>query len=214
MAGPMFSMTEDRSEFGEGTITVTGLGRASIGGVRVLKEFRLTAHGWGESGVELQMQCSVINGLPRVTAVLFHVPAQDKEVPAWIIRDFPLADMSEGAFARASLLSGADAGAWAQMRERDHSIPGSALQPLMDRARRTVRTARKQGRTHYTEELLRGVATVYNANIERFPTKSVRIECGVSQTTAQTYVRKAREAGYITKEAQRTGRPPRQDRIE
>lgn len=211
MVGPMFKMTEDRSEFGEGIITVAGSGRISIGGVTVLKEFRLTAHGWEEDGVELQMQCSVVNGLPRCTAVLLHVPAQDKDVPAWIIRDFRLEDMIEGAFARASTFWTDNPEAWAQMRERDRSIPRPAERALVARSNRAIRTARKQGRTRYTEELLRDVATVYNANIERFPTKSVRIEYGVSQTTAQTYVRKAREAGYITKTAERTGRPSRED---
>lgn len=211
MAGPTFNMTEDRSEVGEGLITLSGTGHTSIGGVSVLKEFRLTVQDWEEPGVELQMQCSVINGLPRCTAVMFHVPAQDRDVPAWIIRDFRLEDMIEGAFARASTLLGADGEAWAQMRERDHSLPGAALQPVADRARKSVRTARKEARTSYSDEMLRGVATVYNANIERFPTKSVRIEYGVSQTTAQTYVRKAREAGYITKTASRTGRPPKED---
>ena len=212
MAGLKFSMTEDRSEFGEEPITVTGSGRASVGGVDVLKEFRLTAQGWAAAGVELQMQCSVINGLPKCTAVLFHVPDQDKEVPAWIIRDFRLEDMVEGAFARASTIWGQDPEAWAEMRERDHAISRPAGQALVNKAIKATRAARKQGRTHYTEELLRGVATAYNANIERFPTKSVRIEYGVSQTTAQTYVRKAREAGFITKTAQRTGRPKRERR--
>lgn len=211
MVGPTFKMTEDQSEFGGSTVTLTGSGRTSVGGVRVFEEFRMTVHGWESPEVELQMQCSVINGLPRCTAVMFHVPGQDRDVPAWIIRDFRLEDMVENAFARASLLAGADAGAWAQMRKPDHSLPGAALQPVADRARKSVRAARREARTRYTDEMLRGVAEVYNANIERFPTKSVRIEYGVSQTTAQTYVRKAREAGYITKTASRTGRPPRED---
>lgn len=211
MAGPTFKMTEDQSEFGGSSLTLTGSGRTSVGGVRVFEEFRMTVHGWESPEVELQMQCSVINGLPRCTAVMFHVPGQDREVPAWIIRDFRLEDMIENAFARASLLAGADADAWAQMRERDHSLPGAAMQPVADRARKSVRTARKAGRTRYTEGMLRRVAAVYNANIERFPTKSVGIEFDVSQTTAQTYVRKAREAGFITKTASRTGRPPKED---
>lgn len=207
MAAPVFKITEDRSEFGEGDITVSGTGRTSIGGVSVLREFRMTIYGWEAPGVELQMQCSVINGLPRCTAVMFHMPAQDSDVPAWIIRDFRFEEMVEGAFARASTLFEEDPEAWAQMRERDRSAPRSTADESFRKSRKAVQSARSQGRTRYTDDLLRGVAAVYNANTERFPTKSVRIEYDVSQTTAQTYVRKAREAGYITKSAERTGRP-------
>jgi hypothetical protein len=162
--------------------------------------------------VEVQMACKVINGLPRCTAVLFHVPDQTGEVPASVVRDFPFEDAIETAFSRAVSPSEVGPEAWAQMRERDHSIPGSALEHVAHRTRNATRSARKRGRTRYTEDFLKQVAEVYNLNVERYPTKAVRVEFDVSETTAQTYVRKARDAGFIKRPAQRTGRPPRKDR--
>ncbi len=189
-------------------VEVRGEGWTEVNGVTVLQNFVYSQRAYGAPGIELQMHCAVINGLPRCTGVMFRVAGdQAVEVPAGIPRNFKLEDMLEFAFSRAVSPSEGGPEVWAQMRESDLTMPTSAWSPVHGRALQATRAARRRGRTRYTDDFLRQVATVYNANVEQFPTRAVRVEFDVSETTAQTYVRKAREAGHITKTATKTGRP-------
>jgi hypothetical protein len=208
MAGARHVITEDRTEDGEGIIEVSGEGWAVVNGVTVLSDFVLRVTAYGVPGVELRMGCQVRNGIPRCTSVEFAVvDDQARDVPPSVIRDFKMEDMLEFAVSRAVSPSEGGPEAWARMRESDHTMPASAWTPAHTRAVHATRAARKGSRSRYTDDLLRQVAVVYHANLDQFPTRAVRSEFNVSESTAQTYVRKAREAGHITETAKMAGRP-------
>jgi transposase len=76
-------------------------------------------------------------------------------------------------------------------------------------AARDVRSARAGRRGGYSDDLLRSVAEIYNANLAGgSPTKAVGAALHHKQSTAQLYVRKARDRGFITAPPPiRRGRP-------
>lgn len=68
-----------------------------------------------------------------------------------------------------------------------------------DETVRQVRVVRRQARRRVTDELLQQVAAVYRANIEDNPTEAVAARVGKSHRTAGSYVKQAREAGFLGK---------------
>lgn len=73
------------------------------------------------------------------------------------------------------------------------------------RGRIAARRARRST-NGYSDERHRRVAEIYEAN-GKFPTKAVGEALGLAKSTAQLYVKKARERGFITAKPPRGGRP-------
>lgn len=61
------------------------------------------------------------------------------------------------------------------------------------------REAVRQSRRRVNDDLLRRVAATYEANLDGAPVAEVEAEFDVSRRTASLYVKKAREAGFITR---------------
>ncbi|WP_162943629.1 hypothetical protein [Arthrobacter celericrescens] len=74
--------------------------------------------------------------------------------------------------------------------------------------RRDVATVMKR-RRRLSDDVLQEVARVYEANIDDAPTQAVANHFDLQLRTASLRVKRAREAGYITKPA-KTGRKPQQ----
>lgn len=68
---------------------------------------------------------------------------------------------------------------------------------------RTAHKAVQQGRRRLSPEHLREVATVYQEHIDGAPVAEVEARYGISRRTASLWVKKAREAGFITEMARK-----------
>jgi len=80
------------------------------------------------------------------------------------------------------------------------------------RPQKVVRTAgvelvRKRRRHALTDDVLREVAAIYEESINDAPTQAVADHYGIELRTASLRVKRAREAGYITKTAKAGRRP-------
>ena len=149
-----------------------------------------TVVGWGErerdlpSGVDVEMSMRLIEGVPHCVAVKFLSTRADGGVPASVIRAFKLEDWIERA-----------------CRVRPLARYDDDLQPVEMSGAETlqaIRHARARARGGYTDEMLQEVARIYVANLDGHPTKAVREGFDVAQSTAQLYVKKARDRGFLT----------------
>ncbi|WP_181025290.1 hypothetical protein [Mycobacterium kansasii] len=77
----------------------------------------------------------------------------------------------------------------AQLGEIDESEQWRAIRGFLHDLR--------AGRRHVNAELLRQVAEVYRANIDKAPAEAVGRTFGVKQRMAHEYVRRARERGFL-----------------
>ncbi len=147
---------------------------------------------WGErsrhlpQGVNVEMTIRVIDGAPHCMSLRFLSTRPDTGIPAKVVRDFKLEDWIERACEGTPIWRSAPNGG-RNLDERE-----SARAISRSRARARVGAS-------YSDETLRQVADVYAANVEGgHPTKAVREAFGMAPSTAQLYVKKARERGFLT----------------
>ena len=145
------------------------------------------------SGVDVAMQLRIIDGTPHCTYLVLASSEPGKGIPPKAVREFRLEDWIEKTYVNHALHYDRATGQW----DRDYS--GRTVLP-------SIRKARARARGGYTDDLLQDVATIYEAHADRYPTKAVREHYGFAQSTAQLYVKKAREKGYITSPAPKGGR--------
>ena len=150
--------------------------------------------------IQLELVITVADGMPRCTEVRMFATRDDVEVEARHLRDRKWENLIERACAVAALSMTAEDEDTAVVVYEPIDTESEARQALAEirRARRVGRrSARGQG---YPDEMLRRVADAYNHGGDR-PTKAVRDAEGIPQSTAQLYVKKARERGFITRPA-------------
>lgn len=179
----------------------------SVGDVDMWEAFTFTTESFGQPGIRLELQIRVIDGAPQCIGMRLTSSPDKSAVTGAVVRMVDLEHWIEVACSRAikepagaseSVETDADGAVWV--------LPSDARDEAADRARKAARRARRaQG--GYPTELLRKVGEVYEANVDSFPTRAVRESLGVAQSTAQLYVKKAREHGFITAKAPRGGRP-------
>lgn len=140
-------------------------------------------------GIRLTITTTADGG-PRCSEVALFSMDDDGDVPAAVLRGLRLEDWVERACAHAALTvdSEADDGSTAW------SLPGPdqgrVVRGDVQRARRTARG------TGYDDDFLHEVARVYSGG-GKTPTKAVRESFGVAQSTAQLYVKRARDKGVL-----------------
>ncbi len=149
-----------------------------------------TTVAWGErsrhlpDGVNVEMTMRVLDGTPQCVSLRFVSTRSDSGIPAKVVRDFKLEDWIERACHPRVIWRAAPEGG-GPLDERDTT--------------RAVTQARARARAGYSSEMLQQVAQVYASNVEGgHPTKAVREAFGVAPSTAQLYVKKARELGFLT----------------
>ncbi len=157
----------------------------------VMKKWGIAEWGYEDrkflpNGVDVTMELEVIDGVPHCVEVRFATTREDRGVPAKAIREFRLEDWIERACEGALWLRHENEEARKHYSDIDH---GDTL--------RSIRRARAKARGGYTDEMLREVAAIYVENAAHHPTKAVREAFGVAQSTAQLYVKKARDAGFL-----------------
>lgn len=196
--GITWNVTEERDD--GSTVQIEGdlaAGWATVGGVQLLRSFicRISPYA---PGVRLELRVAVADETPRCTAVTFRTLDGEGDMPAGVIRDFRLQDLIELACSRAVEPNAAGRDGW---RLPFHDPAWLAADR---RARKAVGGARRR----YTDDMMREVAEVYTANVTSWPTRAVRERFGVAQSTAQLYVKKARQRGFLTVPAPKgSGRP-------
>ena len=152
--------------------------------------------------VQLELVITVSGGVPRCTEARVFSTRDDVEVEARHLRR-KWENLIERACAVAALSVTAEDAAFVTYEPVDTESEAREALAEIRRARHAGRrAARGQG---YPDELLRRVAEVYERG-GRYPTKAVRDALEIGQSTAQLYVKKARERGFITRPA--PGRRP------
>lgn len=143
---------------------------------------------WGErlrhelpEGVNVSVRMRVIDGVPHCTEVSFVTTRQDRGVPAKALRDFRLEDWIERACAAVA----------------SRRSPDGKYEWIGSQAMPNIRRARAKARGGYSDEMLREVAAIYRDNASHHPTKAVRQAFDVAPSTAQLYVKKARDRGFL-----------------
>lgn len=144
-------------------------------------------------GVSVMMRMRVVDGVPHCTELRFIAKAPEPGIRAKTVREFRLEDWIERACLPAAFRYDKNSQKWVQ------DFSGRTMLP-------SIRKARARARGGYTDELMREVAQIYEAHVGGHPTKAVREAFGIGQSTAQLYVKKARERGYITMDAPHGGR--------
>jgi hypothetical protein len=135
--------------------------------------------------VHFALVVTVLDGVPRATEIRLFTVRDGAEVTAQHLRERKLENLIEFACMTAGVLVEHHAGFVSYTLS---GSPDDAQRLLTD-----VRSARKRARRRgYPDELLREVADIYQ-RAERHPTKAVREALGVAESTAQLYVKKARE---------------------
>ena len=148
--------------------------------------------------VQLELVITVTEGVPRCTEVRMSATSDDAEVQARHLRDRKWENLIEHACAMAALSVTAEDAAVVVYEPVD--TEAEARQAL-DEIRRARRAGRRPARGRgYPDELLRRVAETYEQG-GRHPTRAVQDAEGIAQSTAQLYVKKARERGFITRPA-------------
>ena len=178
-----------------------------VGDVDMWQAFTFTAESFGRPGIRLELRIRVVDLTPQCVAVRLTSSHDDAPITAAVVNQVDLQHWIETACSRAIETPGE---AWESVEtDSDGAVwvlPGDATAEAGNRARKAARRARR-ARGGYSTEMLRKVASVYEANIAAFPTRAVRESLGVAQSTAQLYVKKARERGFITSPAPKGGRP-------
>jgi hypothetical protein len=129
---------------------------------------------------------------PRLLAVQAIARDDRRQVSGVDLRTFQL----EVAVERACMLA---ANTPSIVVSDDHKVPAvDAVGRFKDDAarRRTITGLRRQSRNTMTREVLEQVAAVYRGN-PTAPTKAVKREFGIADSTASSYVKQAREAGLL-----------------
>ena len=159
--------------------------------------------------VGLELVITVAGGVPRCTEVRVFSTRDDVEVEARHLRNRKWENLIEHACANAALSVTAEDTAFVTYEPVDTESEARVALTEIRKARHAGRrAARGQG---YPDELLRRVAEVYEHG-GRHPTRAVQDAEGVAQSTAQLYVKKARERGFITRPAPgRRPVPPEED---
>jgi|SRR5271157_974997 len=159
--------------------------------------------------IQLELVITVAGGVPRCTEVRVFSTRDDVEVEARHLRDRKWENLIEHACANAALSVTAEDTAFVTYEPVDAESESEARQALAE-IRRARRAGRRLARGHgYPDEMLRRVAEIYEHG-GRHPTRAVQEAEGVAQSTAQLYVKKARERGFITRPApgRRESPPP------
>lgn len=155
--------------------------------------------------IQLELVITVTGGVPRCTEVRMFATRDDVEVEARHLRDRKWENLIERACAVAALSVTAEDTAVVVYEPVDTESEARQALAEIRRARRAGRRpARGRG---YPDELLRRVAETYEHG-GRHPTRAVQEAEGVAQSTAQLYVKKARERGFITRPAPGRREPP------
>lgn len=179
----------------------------STGELEMWDDFTFTAESFGRPGVRLSLRIKVIDGVPECVGVRLTSTRDTAPLTGSVVRQVDLEDWVEFACTRATRQVEE---AWESLdRDPDGWATGDETPAVVAvrAAAKAVRRARRS-RGSYSPETLRKVAEVYEANLGSFPTKAVReLLGGVAQSTAQLYVKKARERGFITSPAPKGGRP-------
>jgi hypothetical protein len=160
-------------------------GYAQLGDATALPPRFETTWPINDDGVYFALVVTVLDGVPKATEVRLFTVRDDAEVTARHLRERKLENLIEYACMMAGLLveHHADFASYTPPVSRD-----DAQRLLTD-----VRSARKRTRRRgYPDELLREVADIYQ-RAERHPTKAVREALDIAESTAQLYVKKARE---------------------
>ncbi len=179
----------------------------TVGDAEIFEAFTFSAESFVRPGIRLEMAVRVIGGVPQCVSVSFHSTHPEEPVIDAVVRDFRLEHWIEVACSRAVHTPPAayEAMEW---NDSEPSFPPGVPSVIeaAGRARKAARQARRSRRGH-SDDLLRRVADTYEANSSGTPTKAVGEAFGVAQSTAQLYVKKARERGFITSPAPKGGRP-------
>lgn len=129
---------------------------------------------------------AVLGGRPVcMGAGAFMVVPEDREVQAGDLRAVRVGDMLEH-------------GVRYLAARRSVVEAGSVWEIGPDLGREGLRKV-QQARRRVNDEHLRRVAAVYEANLDGAPVAEVEAEFSVSRRTASLYVKKARDAGFITR---------------
>ncbi len=178
-----------------------------VGDVEMWEAFTFTTESFGRPGIRLESRIRVIDGAPQCVGMRLTSSPDKAPVTGAVVRMVDLEHWIDVACSRAiehptdaweSVETDSDGAVWV--------LPSDATAEAADSARRAARRARRS-RGGYSSELLRQVAEVYEANVDSFPTKAVGQTFRVAQSTAQLYVKKAREGGFIMAKAPKGGRP-------
>ncbi len=135
-------------------------------------------------GVTAIMHMKIIDDVPQCVELTFR---SDHGLSAKAVREFRMEHHIERACVAVAL----------QYDPKKASEGGSAWSVENPLPMSDVRKARAKTRGGYTDEMLREVAEIYEANQGHHPTKAVREAFDVRPSTAQLYVKRARERGFL-----------------
>ena len=137
-----------------------------------------------ENGPRHTATFAVIDGRPTcIGAGVFMWAPEDREISTTDLRAVRIGDMLDHATG------------WLAAKASTPDPFGWAIGPEF---RSAATTAVRNARRRVNDDLLREVAAIYEANIQDAPVAAVEAEFGVSRRTASLYVKKAREAGFVT----------------
>ena len=144
------------------------------------------------TGPTVQVEIVLHDGRPEVDELKVSRRAGDPEIDAKFLREIPLSEIADRAVVQMELWARRE---WAETSadspgpigpDTSHPYWAPATEAVAARRRRSV-----------TDELLREVAAVYNADTTGKPTKAVKEHFPTSQRNAARYVALAKKQGFI-----------------
>lgn len=138
-----------------------------------------------EDPLAIEYTLQLHNGTPRCVRLCIDTPDGRREIRAKDLEHIRIDDVLEAALLQLSL--------WKRSATPRQRRDGVAT--LMRRRRTTP------------DDIFREVARIYEENIDDAPTQAVSDHFGISKSAADKRVRRARDAGYITKTAKAGRRP-------
>lgn len=190
--------TMSTSEYGESIYSASKESEA-VGERRVPKWIELTTI--GGAGPDMRARVEIRDGSPEVVELGWKVRPGQREIRQKDLRDIDIAklaiDLYASCFEERFPFPKAPDGEFPTDGQLDE---WAAQQRSAKQAARNFvdRQRRPREQRVMTEDLLRTVAEVYRANInKRAPTQAVAQHFGVGNRRASTYVQKARESGLL-----------------
>jgi hypothetical protein len=144
------------------------------------------------TGPTVEVEIVLHDGRPEVDEVKVSRRAGDPEIDAKFLREIPLGQIAESAVVQMELWARRE---WAETSaDSPGPIGPDVSHPYWKPVTESVAARRRRS---VTDELLREVAAVYQADTTGKPTKAVKEHFPTSQRNAARYVALAKERGFI-----------------
>jgi hypothetical protein len=170
----------------EGAPLVEGEWSPSVRFLPTWVEFDLYGHDEPDFHCRIELRDDV----PRLVELGWRASENQKEIRQKHLRATEVADIVNTVYRT-----------WvAEVRDVWSDKHGIGIPTIGDEQIRIIRNLvddLRAGRRHINAELLRQVAEVYRANIDKAPAEAVARTFGVKQRMAHEYVRRARERGFL-----------------